>query len=280
MPTHAPSRAFTLIELLLVIAIVAMLTGLLLPALGQARAAARTTKCLSQIRTLEIAHTAYMNDFREQFIDAALAHGGLGNPRTAWPVTLADYAGGALVLRSPVDRSPQWPLSEGSGGQSSNLSYRDFISRYDGGRAANIPANLRIARWTSYGLNNYLTRSKAPPRELMARSGGYTRLADVPRPAATVHFLMMTQGLDGSEYARSDHVHAERWSDGGEEFAPEAAAENMDLAAHGGSRSASNTPSWDGLANYGFLDGHAATLRFRDVYTNFERNRFDPNIAF
>jgi prepilin-type N-terminal cleavage/methylation domain-containing protein/prepilin-type processing-associated H-X9-DG protein len=272
---------FTLIELLVVLAIVALLIGLLMPAMGQARALARTTKCLTQVRSLAVAHTAYMQDYRERFIDAALAHGGLGDPRSAWPVTLAEYAGGSLILRSPVDRSPQWPVADG--GQNGNLGYAEFMSRFNNGRAASIPSNLRVSRWTSYGLNNYLTRSKAPPRELLTNKAGYSQLKDVPRPAATVHFVMMTQGLDGSPFALSDHVHAESWSDGGEEFAPVAAAEHMDLAAHGGSKGWSGealTPSWDGLSNYGFLDGHAATLRFRDVYTSFTRNRFDPSVAF
>ncbi|MHC4774704.1 MAG: type II secretion system protein, partial [Planctomycetota bacterium] len=62
------SEGFTIIELLVVVSIIALLVGILLPAIGKARDNARVNTSKSNLRQIGIAHQTYAADWADRHV--------------------------------------------------------------------------------------------------------------------------------------------------------------------------------------------------------------------
>ena len=100
------ARGFTLIELLVVIAIIAILASILFPVFSRARAKARQTSCLSNLKQLGLAELMYNQDNDEQFTIAtptwtpAPADQGI-----TWDQALIPYMKNEEILICPDNKS-------------------------------------------------------------------------------------------------------------------------------------------------------------------------------
>lgn len=111
-------RAFTLIELLVVIAIIAILAAILFPVFARAKAAAKKTSCLSNLKGVGTAFQLYLGDSDGIYPtcdnDKAKIDGkppepespeADGPPERDWTITIQPYVKNFDVLRCPSDAS-------------------------------------------------------------------------------------------------------------------------------------------------------------------------------
>lgn len=236
--------AFTLIELLVVISIIALLISILLPALSNAREAARNMSCLSQMRQFGIASLAYIND-QDGFLPFGLYDESIENnfsgfatpSNPAWYVKLASY------LKVPVRSGSHYALGSGPNKVGEPIIYTcpsDSQYTFPHDRPVSYAPHLYVANF-------------APLRDEVIKQG---RIDEVRRPSSKA-FILEGGGLY-TFVTRSDKILSN---------VDDLSVVDMYMAYQ----------RHNGGGNTLFFDGHVQHYRYQDIeYPGWLLNTFDP----
>ena len=153
-------NAFTLVELLIVLAIIALLLGLLMPTLSAVRASAQSIKCLSNTRSIAVAMDMYAQDDADNFYPTAR----MPMNNTSLPTWLdltRPYMDELDAYRCPSDASENWDT-------------------------ATMP------RLTSYGINAYFTPNHPPYNGISP--------SEITNPSRTIIAAELVEGLGADHF--------------------------------------------------------------------------------
>ena len=116
--------AFTLVELLVVIAIIAILAALLLPALARAKESAKSIQCLNQMRQIAMATRLYAEENEDLFPRSQ--HSAFANRQEPWERAVAPLlgvSGAATVWTNLLQTLYHCPNDKQAGHLSYGLNY-------------------------------------------------------------------------------------------------------------------------------------------------------------
>ena len=235
-------RPFTLIELLVVIAIIAILAGMLMPALGKARARSRSIACLSNAKQIGLAlqqYTVDYNDYLPNFSD--------GNPGSnpmkftnPWHQALAAYIAPESVYKDPDNRiSPEKGVWRCPG-----LGDDEMQGTYWGG---GYGANRTLMR--------YVYKNDTTQKE------GTIRVTRIRKPAETAAIGDSGRPVDVADGKPVSYVAWMTWI-----TSPQSSG-NWKMPSGTGPKSGTEQPAarHNGSANIVFADCHARAVQFAEL---------------
>lgn len=246
MNSHQAGRAFTLLELLVVMAIIGILASLLLPCLGRARAKARMIEEMSAARQLMLGVQMYAED-----------HEGAAFPGYASDYAAVDDHGQPLTF--PENARYPWRIAP--------YLARSMELIYSGENRAKL-AELRsrshadyvyaVSVYPSLGINSYFIGGNQTEFPAAAANAAFgtgtviTRIAEASRPTDLMVFISARSAVSGHSaqgyfQVTPPFLKTRQWA---ASYAPAASPDQWGFVA----------PRFNHRAVAAMLDGHAPSL--------------------
>ena len=244
------SGAFTLIELLVVIAIIAILAAMLFPVFAQAKAAAKKTADLSNLKQIGTMMALYGNDYDDQFPLTSFPAKG-----NSWPLQCQPYIKNWDMFRSPGDASSLCPPA---GTKVPQLDTPATDPRWG-------------FRWTSYLLSAYMSGGFT---DANGSTGKYSVQSSINSPANVIYVA-----LARDDVAPRDHFHGFYWGAPSEQAS--AYMQNLVWDPAKEQTKEIKLDAFAGGSNFTYVDGHAkfdkwSQVWWRDIANGIYAGSFDP----
>ena len=138
--------AFTLIELLFVIAIIAILAAILFPVFARARENARRSSCQSNLKQIGLGMIQYAQDYDEQVLPPSIYVGNNNPLNDAWFNLVQPYIKSKQVFNCPSDTSTQ--LSANGLLQSGKQLHSSYVYNETFGQLSGSNPTVSLAAFT------------------------------------------------------------------------------------------------------------------------------------
>lgn len=172
--------AFTLVELLVVIGIIALLISILLPALARAREQAKITMCLSNVRQLTAAWTAYANENKGHFCSSNV-QGVYPNDPNSWLFWGGGYQNVFRLAGYPFPQPDVFWSWIGAGSSSFSIEGGKIYPYLRDTRVYACP-DMTWPTGSSYQINGLLAGQVGTPKTWLT-------LSQIKHPATTFVFI-------------------------------------------------------------------------------------------